>query len=81
VLLHPDTVLSFYVAHRHQRSEQIRTTLAEVGQATADELAPRVYPELERAFLPIGAAQITTHLVWLERHGLVRRGAGNRWAA
>jgi glyoxylase-like metal-dependent hydrolase (beta-lactamase superfamily II) len=80
VLLHPDTVLSFYVAHRHQRSEQIRSTLALAGQATAAELAPRIYPELDPAMHPVGAAQITTHLQWLEIHGLVRRAGDDRWA-
>jgi endoribonuclease LACTB2 len=81
VLLHPDLVLSFYVAHRQQRSDQIRTTLERLGASTPAELAPEVYPELEPELLPIGAAQIETHLKWLLGHGLVRRSSGERWAA
>jgi glyoxylase-like metal-dependent hydrolase (beta-lactamase superfamily II) len=80
VLMHPETVLSFYVAHRHQRSDEIRTALRVGGEATAEELAPRIYPELEVALLPIAAAQITTHLRWLESHGLARPTTAGRWA-
>ncbi len=77
VLEHADAVLSFYVAHRHSRSEQIRSTLDRLGSATPQELAPHVYPELDPRFHPIAAAQILTHLLWLARHGLaVQREVG-----
>ena len=79
-LVHPDTVLSFYVAHRHQRSDQIRSALQLWGEATPEELAPRIYPDLDPPFLPIAAAQITTHLHWLARHGLAVPTTGGRWS-
>jgi glyoxylase-like metal-dependent hydrolase (beta-lactamase superfamily II) len=80
VLPHPDAVLSFYVAHRHQRSDQVRAALDAVGEATPLELAPRIYPELPTSFHPVAAAQILTHLRWLERHGAARPREHGRWA-
>jgi len=80
VLMHPDTVLSFYVAHRHQRSDQIRAALQVGGEATPAELAPRIYPDLDPLLLPIAAAQITTHLRWLAQHGLAHPTPDGRWA-
>ncbi|MBX2796450.1 MAG: MBL fold metallo-hydrolase [Myxococcales bacterium] len=81
ILEHADTVLSFYVAHRNGRSDQIRAALAETGSASPLELAPTIYPELDPAFHPIAAAQILTHLKWLGDHGLVRAADGDRWCA
>ncbi|MCB9680039.1 MAG: MBL fold metallo-hydrolase [Alphaproteobacteria bacterium] len=63
-------VLGFYVAHRHQRTEQIRRALAGLGVATPVDLAPRVYPELPSEALAFGAVQILAHLTWMVRHGL-----------
>lgn len=78
-LEHPEMVLSFYVAHRHQRSEQVRTALDRLGRATALELAPHVYPELPPAMHPIAAIQITTHLRWLARHQWAHEQDGGFW--
>lgn len=80
VLPHPEAVLSFYVAHRHQRSDQVRAALDAAGRATPLELAPWVYPELDPRMFPVAAAQILTHLKWLARHGLARPADGGRWA-
>ena len=79
VLEHPDAVLSFYVAHRHGRSEQIRTALHELGEASPLELAPAVYPELPAEHHPLAAAQILTHLHWLRRNQLVAEKSEGRW--
>ncbi len=75
----PETVLSFYLAHRHQRSDQIRRALVN-GRATAVELVPRVYPELPEWAVPLGAGQITSHLRWLRDAGLVV-GDDTGWSA
>lgn len=80
VLPHADAVLSFYVAHRHQRSEQVRAALDRLGAATPLELAPVVYPDLAPPMWPVGAAQILTHLRWLAAHGLARAAEGGRYA-
>lgn len=74
------SVLSFYIAHRHQRSVQIRETLDREGPHTAIDLVPLIYPDLEEAVMPYAAAQITTHLLWLSEQGLVQRAA-TEWRA
>lgn len=79
VLEHAEMVLSFYVAHRHQRTEQIRAGLDRLGRATPLDLAPVVYPELPPTVHPVAAAQILTHLRWLERHGLARAEGDGTW--
>jgi glyoxylase-like metal-dependent hydrolase (beta-lactamase superfamily II) len=66
------TILGFYVAHRHQRSEQIRRALDRLGASTPDALAAVVYPELAPDVRFVGAVQILAHLRWLDRHGLAR---------
>jgi hypothetical protein len=65
-------VLSFYVAHRHQRTEQVRAALDRAGRARPIDLAPLVYPELPAVMHPVAAAQILTHLRWLCARGLAR---------
>lgn len=80
VLEHPEAVLSFYVAHRNSRSQQIRDALEALGDAAPMELAPVVYPDLPSEHHVLAAAQILTHLQWLQRHGLVRPAAEpSRW--
>jgi len=79
-LPHADALLAFYIAHRHQRSEQIRKALDQQGASTPLELAPRVYPELPPEAWPLGAAQITSHLRWMSRHGLAHPVESGRWA-
>ncbi|MCB9685431.1 MAG: MBL fold metallo-hydrolase [Alphaproteobacteria bacterium] len=73
-----DVVLGMYQAHRHQRTVQIGDALERLGAATALEVAPLVYPELDPALYPLAATQITSHLLFLERHGRARR-EGERW--
>jgi glyoxylase-like metal-dependent hydrolase (beta-lactamase superfamily II) len=65
-----EAVLSFYVAHRHQRSDQIRGALARNGRSTAAELVPLVYPELDPAVARAAEGQIASHLKWMGEHGL-----------
>ena len=66
-----DAVLAFYVAHRHQRTEQVRAALDEHGAMTAHELVPHVYAELDPRAHPIAAVQIGSHLRWMLAHGVV----------
>lgn len=79
-LPNPDVILSFYVAHRHQRSDQIRRELSVVGRSTASELVPRVYPELPAIAHGLAAGQITSHLRWLSSQGLAS-GDDRGWEA
>ena len=78
VLTHPDAVLKMYVAHRHHRTEQIRTALHHLGTRMAADLVPIIYPELPREMALVGEAQITSHLRYLVGLGLVRR-EGQYW--
>lgn len=81
VLDQGDAVLAFYIAHRHQRTEQIRSALHTHGSSTPLELAAAVYGGvIEPAFYPIAAVQITSHLIWLSEHGLAEED-GERWRA
>ncbi len=71
-------VLSFYIAHRHQRTVQIRETLDREGPHSATDLAPLIYPDLDQAVMPYAIAQITTHLLWLSQQGLAQH-TGSAW--
>ncbi|MEZ4317686.1 MAG: MBL fold metallo-hydrolase [Myxococcota bacterium] len=79
VLEQADSVLAFYIAHRHGRTDQIRRALDLAGTSTALELAPHVYTELDPRLYPLAAVQISAHLIWLAEQGVVedRNGA---WA-
>lgn len=79
VLHHPEAVLSMYIAHRHQRTEQIRAALDRLGRATPLEIAPIVYPELPEPLRPVAAAQILTHLRWLAAHGHASSEPSGTW--
>lgn len=80
VLSNAEMVLSFYVAHRNQRTEQIRAALDRAGTAAPIDLVSAVYPELPAFLAPVAAAQIQTHLQWLVQHGLCTSQPDGRWA-
>lgn len=69
----PEAVLSFYIAHRHQRTDQVRQALVEHGESTAEDLVSTVYTDLDPRAYPIAAVQLGSHLRWLHDHGLVQR--------
>ncbi len=79
VLHEADSVLAFYIAHRHGRTDQIRRALDARGDATPLELAPDVYTELDPRFHPLAAVQISAHLIWLSEQGIAREDGGS-WA-
>lgn len=66
------SLLAFYVAHRHQRTEQIRAALDQLGVASALEIAAVVYGNLPVETQRVGALQVVSHLRWLAEHGLAR---------
>ena len=81
VLEQAEAVLAFYIAHRHQRTEQVRTALRDRGSSTPLELAEVVYAGvIEPASYPIASVQITSHLLWMREHGLATL-EGERWRA
>ena len=75
-LQHAGVVLGMYVAHRHQRTEQVRQALHRLGHAGPFELVPQVYPELAPEAAPIAALQIFAHLRWMGAHGLAAEEGG-----
>jgi glyoxylase-like metal-dependent hydrolase (beta-lactamase superfamily II) len=70
-------VLAHYIRHRHARTDQVRQALA-AGPLSAAELAPKVYPELPSAVLPVAAVQLQAHLDWLVQRGEVGPVDGGR---
>jgi glyoxylase-like metal-dependent hydrolase (beta-lactamase superfamily II) len=75
-----DGLLAFYIAHRHQRTEQIRQALDITGVATPQELVRLVYADLGPAAWPVAEAQILSHLRWMAQHGLAQPHADEtRW--
>lgn len=82
-LPHAEELLSFYVAHRHGRTDQIRRVLERLGEATPLELATAVYAaELDPRFLPLAARQVQSHLRWMAEHGLASSDPTEaRWTA
>lgn len=79
VLEHAGLVLGMYIAHRHQRTEQVREAVLRLGRAELHDIVPRVYPELDPAVWPVAALQVYAHLRWLVEIGLVE-AQGDGWA-
>jgi glyoxylase-like metal-dependent hydrolase (beta-lactamase superfamily II) len=79
----PRRLVNAYLAHRHERSEQVLAGLGE-GAATIAELVPRVYAEVAKGLWKAAASSMYAHLLHLLDEGAVtvdgppRRTA--RWA-
>ncbi len=71
-------LLEHYIAHRHQRTAQIRAALAALDGARPDDLVPGIYPELPVFFRPVAARQVLCHLLWLVERGDATR-TGDRF--
>jgi glyoxylase-like metal-dependent hydrolase (beta-lactamase superfamily II) len=74
----PMILIARYLAHRHQREQQITDTL-ERGPATVESIVEVVYGQLEQPFVRMAAESVTAHLLKLELEGRVAR-EGIRWA-
>lgn len=70
----PVMVLREYIAHRHEREQQVLQALRD-GLATPDAILARVYSGIRPAMIPVARDTIVSHLLKLERDGRVRRGA------
>lgn len=73
----PGTVLRGYIAHRHEREDQILDALRQ-GDATPEAITARVYKGLREPLLPMAREGVVAHLVKLEREGRVKNDA-TRW--
>ncbi len=78
-LFDADAVLTRYISHRHHRTHQIGDALTRRGPSTALELATDIYVELDPVWLPIAAAQVTTHLRWMVVRGRAVGLAADLW--
>ncbi len=71
-------VLAYYIAHRHERTEQFRAALRELGVADPAAIAAHVYVEIPPSYLGVAARQVLCHLQWLEGRGEVKKD-GDLW--
>lgn len=78
-LRNPVATLTTYVSHRHLRTHQFREALDRMGRATPLDIARAVYVDLEPQWLPLAAAQVTTHLAWMVANGLARDAGDGLW--
>jgi ribonuclease/clavin/mitogillin len=78
VLAPGSPVLAYYIAHRHERTEQFRAALRVLGSADPAAIAAHVYVEIPPSYLGVAARQVLCHLQWLEERGEVMRD-GEEW--
>ncbi|MBT8216059.1 MAG: MBL fold metallo-hydrolase [Acidimicrobiia bacterium] len=68
----PAAVLADYIAHRRAREEQVLGVL-EREPRSAEAIVALVYPELERALMPLATQSTTAHLHKLAAEGRATR--------
>ena len=68
----PQAVLSYYIAHREEREQQVLAVLAG-GPRTVEELVSVIYVDVSADLHPIAAYSVLAHLYKLEREGRVHR--------
>ena len=68
-LEHPFEALTWYIEHRHERTEQIRVALDRYAPQTATHLASKIYPDVPPELNAVAAAQVETHLNWMVGEG------------
>jgi len=56
---------SYYLAHREQRLDQVRAVLAELPEASPDQVVERVYAEVDRALWPAAELSVRAQLAYL----------------
>jgi glyoxylase-like metal-dependent hydrolase (beta-lactamase superfamily II) len=54
-----------YLAHREQRLEQVRTVLAALPEASAQDVVERVYADVDRALWPAAELSVLAQLAYL----------------
>jgi ribonuclease/clavin/mitogillin len=79
VIEDPEAVVHQYIAHRHQRDQQVLTAV-EAGMATVDDIADRVYPLVQPDLRRMAEESVRAHLAKLAHDGLVAEHDG-RWQA
>lgn len=76
----PEGVLSYYIDHRHRRTDQLREALADGAPLTPLALVERVYGDsIPRMVYPIAERQVRCHLSWLEARGEACQSGEGSW--
>jgi glyoxylase-like metal-dependent hydrolase (beta-lactamase superfamily II) len=70
----PEALLRSYIAHRHEREEQVLAALR-AGDTSVDAIVKRLYVPLAVPLVPMARESVTAHLLKLEKEGRVRRVA------
>lgn len=71
----PGAVIDYYLAHRHERLEQVRAAVAELGghgipvQDMAQRVVESVYADVPRSVWPLALLSVRAQLEYLATHG------------
>jgi len=68
----PQKVISWYLAHRLQREQEILEAIAG-GAVSVDSIVETVYSNVDRALHPLAARSVAAHLRKLEQEGRIPR--------
>lgn len=74
----PELLIRQYIAHRHEREQQVVAALAS-GLSSTDAVVDRIYVGLADALVPMARESVLAHLHKLEGDRKVRR-EGQEWA-
>jgi glyoxylase-like metal-dependent hydrolase (beta-lactamase superfamily II) len=69
----PGPVISWYLAHRMQREQEILAAVA-TGARNVDEIVEVVYRDVDRALFPLARQSVTAHVGKLKREGRLDQG-------
>jgi glyoxylase-like metal-dependent hydrolase (beta-lactamase superfamily II) len=69
---HPQEMISWYIAHRRQREQEILEAMAG-GAVGVDSIVEIVYRNVDRALHPLAARSVAAHLRKLEQEGRIPR--------
>lgn len=73
----PETVVSWYIAHRLERESQIVATIT-AGADTVGAIVESVYHDVDTSLHPLAARSVVAHLKKLQTDGVADR-AGDNW--
>ncbi len=74
----PDRVIDWTIAHRLAREQKVISALAGHPRATAGELVPHVYTDVDTSLFGLAERSLLAHLLKLEQDGAAGRD-GDRW--
>jgi glyoxylase-like metal-dependent hydrolase (beta-lactamase superfamily II) len=69
----PSEVISWYIAHRMQREQEILDAIAR-GFTEVEAIVEEVYQEVDRSLHPLAARSVAAHLRKLEEEGRLQAG-------